>query len=147
MIWFLVLAAVVMGGLLSVQPLINARAAASLGHPIYGTMFSVFVSTLTMLVAALSLRLPLPNLKALAWSPAWTWTGGVIGAFVVLTALTATPRLGAATTVMLFITGQMTAALILDHNGWLGVPVHPIDLPRILGVLCLVAGVVLIRWV
>jgi uncharacterized membrane protein YdcZ (DUF606 family) len=27
------------------------------------------------------------------------------------------------------------------------VPLHPIDLPRVLGVLCLVAGIVLIRWV
>ena len=76
----------------------------------------------------------------------WTWTGGVIGAGVVLTALMATPRLGAATTVMLFIGGQLAASLLLDHHGWLGVPVHPIAWPRILGVLCLIAGVVLIRW-
>jgi transporter family-2 protein len=147
MFWLLALAAIAMGGLLSVQPLINARVAGAAGHPTYGAMFSVFVSTLTLLVMSFVLRLPLPDLKALAAGPAWTWTGGVIGAFVVLTALTATPRLGAATTVMLFITGQMMAALILDHNGWLGVPVHPIDLPLILGVLCLVAGIVLIRWV
>lgn len=146
MFWLLALASIVVGGLLSVQPLINARAASAAGHPIYGAMLSVFVSTLTMIVMSFLLRLPLPDTRALAASPAWTWTGGVIGAFVVLTALTATPRLGAATTVMLFITGQMTAALILDHHGWLGVPVHPIDLPRILGVLCLVAGIVLIRW-
>ena len=39
-----------------------------------------------------------------------------------------------------------TAALVLDHNGWLGLPTHPISLPRVMGVLCLVAGVVLIRW-
>ena len=81
-----------------------------------------------------------------ARQPAWAWTGGIIGAFVVLTALTATPRLGAATTVMLFIAGQLACSLVLDQNGWLGVPVHPIDLPRALGVPCLVAGVVLIRW-
>jgi bacterial/archaeal transporter family-2 protein len=47
---------------------------------------------------------------------------------------------------MLFIAGQLACSLVLDQNGWLGVPVHPIDLPRALGVLCLVAGVVLIRW-
>ena len=64
---------------------------------------------------------------------------------MVLTAVIATPRLGAATTVVLFISGQLAASLLLDHHGWLGVPVHPIDLARI-GVVCLVAGVVLIRW-
>ena len=50
------------------------------------------------------------------------------------------------TTVMLFITGQLTCSLVLDHFGWLGAPVHPVDLPRLLGVACLMAGVVLIRW-
>jgi transporter family-2 protein len=147
MLWLLGAAVVVMGALLSVQPLLNARVAGAAGSPVYGAMFSVLVSTLTMLAGAFLLRLPLPDLRAVAANPPWTWTGGIIGAFVVLVALTATPRLGAATTVMLFITGQMAASLLLDHHGWLGVPLHPIDLPRVLGVLCLVAGIVLIRWV
>jgi transporter family-2 protein len=147
MLWLLGAAVVVMGALLSVQPLLNARVAGAAGSPVYGAMFSVLVSTLTMLAGAFLLRLPLPDLRAVAAGPPWTWTGGIIGAFVVLVALTATPRLGAATTVMLFITGQMAASLLLDHHGWLGVPLHPIDLPRVLGVLCLVAGIVLIRWV
>jgi len=146
MLWFIGAAVVVMGALLAVQPLLNARIAGAAGHPIYGALFSVAVSTLTMLISALVLRLPLPNLRAVSGHSPWIWTGGIIGAFVVLTALSATPRLGAATTVMLFIAGQLTASLILDQNGWLGVPVHPIDLPRALGVLCLIAGVVLIRW-
>ena len=146
MLWLIGAAVVVMGALLAVQPLLNARIAGAAGHPIYGALFSVAVSTLTMLVAALLLRLPRPDLHGIWQQPPGFWTGGIIGAFVVLTALLATPRLGAATTVVLFIAGQLTASLLLDQNGWLGVPVHPIDLPRLLGMLCLVAGVVLIRW-
>jgi transporter family-2 protein len=146
MLWLLGTAVVVMGALLAVQPLLNARVAAAAGHPIYGAMFSVAVSTITLLVASAATRLPPPELRAVAAGPAWSWTGGIIGAFVVLTALMATPRLGAATTVMLFIAGQMTASLLLDQNGWLGVPLHPLDLPRLLGILCMVTGVVLIRW-
>ena len=147
MLWLLGAAVVLAGAFLSVQPLLNARVAGMAGHPIYGAMISVAVSTLALAVAAVAFRLPPPNLRAVADLPAWTWTGGLIGACVVLFALMATPRLGAATTVGLFITGQLAASLLLDHHGWLGVPVHPIDLPRLLGVLCLVAGVVLIRWV
>ena len=146
-LWLLGLAAVVMGSLLSVQPLLNAKVAQAAGHPIYGALFSVAVSSVTLFVIALALRLPLPDLRGVGLTPAWNWTGGIIGAFVVLCALLATPRLGAATTVMLFITGQMTAALLLDKYGWLGVAQHDLDLPRVLGVLCLVAGVVLIRFV
>jgi len=70
----------------------------------------------------------------------------VIGAGVVLAALVAPPRLGAATTIALFIAGQLAASLAFDHFGALGVPVHPLDIKRALGVACLVAGVALIRW-
>lgn len=139
-------AVVIVGALLALQPLLNGKVAAGAGHPIYGAMFSVMVSTVTLAVMAMALRLAPPELRGIGAAPAWSWTGGMIGAGVVLSALMATPRLGAATTVMLFITGQMTASLILDHYGWLGVPQRPIDLPRILGVVCLTAGVVLIRW-
>ena len=141
----LALCAVVMGAGLSVQPLLNARVASAAGHPVYAAMFSVFLSTMTLLVAAVVLRVSLPNLRAVAALPPWSLGGGLIGAFVVLTALTAAPRLGAATTVALFITGQLAASLLLDQFGWLGVPEHPLDLKRGLGVLCLVVGVALIR--
>ncbi len=146
MLWLVGAAVVVMGALLAVQPLLNARVAGAAGHPIYGAMFSVAVSSLTMLVTAFVLRLPVPDLHGISRERPWFWLGGVIGAFVVLAALIATPRLGAATTVMLFIAGQLACSLLLDQYGLLGVPVHPLDLPRLLGVLCLVAGVVLIRW-
>lgn len=146
MLWVLALTVVIVGGFLAVQPLLNARVAGAAGNPIYGAMFSVAVSTLTLLAVAAVLRLPVPNWRAVLNEPSWTWTGGILGAFFVLVALMATPRLGSATTVVLFIAGQLAASLLLDHYGWLGVPVHEINLPRILGVACLIAGVVLIRW-
>jgi bacterial/archaeal transporter family-2 protein len=146
MLWLIGAAVVVVGALLAVQPLLNARMAGAAGHAVYGAMFSVAVSSATMLAAALLLRLPMPDLRGIGAQPPWVWTGGIIGAFVVLVALTATPRLGAATTVMLFIAGQLAASLVLDHYGVLGVPVQPIGLRRVLGVACLIAGVILIRW-
>lgn len=136
----------VMGGGLSVQPLINARLAAALGHPVYGAMISVLISTVTLILVALVMRLPGPQLGRLVGGPVWLWAGGVIGAFVVLSALMAAPRLGAATTVALFIAGQLAASIAIDHYGLLGVPVHPVDLKRALGLGFLMTGVVLIRW-
>ena len=131
MLWVIGAAVVVVGASLAVQPLLNAgwpgRRACGLR-----AMFSVLVSSLTMLVAALLLRLPLPDVRgdrrraasgpgpAGSSAPAWCST-----------ALTATPRLGAATTVMLFIAGQLACSLLIDHCGLLGVPVHPIDLRRV----------------
>jgi transporter family-2 protein len=138
--------AVVMGAGLSVQPLLNARVARLAGSPIYGALLSVLVSTLTLILVVVLARLAAPNVRALGTAPWWTFAGGVIGAGVVLAALMATPRLGAATTIALFIAGQLAASLAIDHFGALGVPVHPLDVKRALGVACLVAGVALIRW-
>lgn len=132
---------------LSVQPLLNAKMGTALGHPVWGTMFSVCVSALTMLAMALVLRIPAPDLRTAFAQPPLYLTGGVLGAFVVLSALMAAPRLGAATTIALFIAGQLTASLAIDHFGLLGVPERPLDLTRLAGVACLAAGVALIRWV
>ena len=49
MLWLIGTAVVVVGALLAIQPLLNARIAGAAGHPIYGTMFSVRSASLTML--------------------------------------------------------------------------------------------------
>jgi transporter family-2 protein len=137
---------VVMGAGLSLQPLLNARVARLAGHAVHGALISVFVSTITLMLIVLIGRLGAPDLRTVSTAPPWTWTGGIIGAFVVLAALLSAPRLGVAATVALFIAGQLSASLLIDHWGVLGAPVHPIDLMRAIGVALLVAGVVLIRW-
>lgn len=142
----LVLFVIVTGAGLSVQPLLNARVGAAAGHPVWAALFSVLVSSVTMLAVSQILRLPAPNVRGIGGLPAWALLGGVIGAFVVLAALMAAPRLGAATTVALFIAGQLVMSLVIDHYGLLGVPEHAVDLKRALGVLLLVGGVALIRW-
>lgn len=47
--------------------------------------------------------------------------------------------------IALVVTGQMVAALAVDHDGRLGVAQRPIDAPKMIGVVLLVGGVVLIR--
>jgi transporter family-2 protein len=47
--------------------------------------------------------------------------------------------------VALVVAGQMLASLLLDHFGWLGYDLHPMNLWRLAGVILLVAGVVMIR--
>ena len=56
------------------------------------------------------------------------------------------PASGHRSVVFLSALAVLAMSLVLDHYGLLGVPERPLDLTRIVGVLCLVAGVVLIRW-
>lgn len=135
------------GAGLAAQPLLNARVAGAAGHPVYGALVSLLGSAALMLTLAFVLRLNPPNLGAVGRLPVWTWLGGgAIGAVFVLAVLIVAPRLGAAVTISLAVTGQIAASLLLDQFGVLGVPQHPIELTRLLGAALLIAGVVLIRF-
>lgn len=137
----------VLGGLLiGMQPSVNARLAAHLGHPLSASLVSFATATVLLALLALVLRPPVPALAAVRAVPPWVWLGGALGAGFVTIALMATPRLGAAMTVALLVAGQLTASIAIDHWGLFGLPVRPVDWAKALGVLCLVAGVVLIRW-
>ena len=67
-----------------------------------------------------------------------------VGAFFVTTALFVVPKIGAAVMIASVITGQMTAALIIDHVGLLGIPKNPLDLYRIGGLAFLAIGIKLL---
>jgi bacterial/archaeal transporter family-2 protein len=55
------------------------------------------------------------------------------------------PLLGAASMIGLIITGQMLAAIALDHFGLVGFPIHPLSLWRVIGGVLLVGGVILVQ--
>ena len=70
--------------------------------------------------------------------------GGLLGAFFVTVALFVVPKIGAAVMIASVLTGQMTAALIIDQVGLLGIPKNPIDLYRIGGLACLAVSIKLL---
>jgi transporter family-2 protein len=144
LLWF-VLLAVVAGFCLPTQAGINARLALSCHSSILAATISFAVGTLALIAYALLLRIPWGPLTTAALWPWWYWSGGVIGAFFVAATVVLAPKLGAAPMVSLVVAGQMMASLVLDHFGWLGYDLHPMNLWRLAGVLLLVAGVVLIR--
>jgi transporter family-2 protein len=55
------------------------------------------------------------------------------------------PRLGAAALIGAVVAGQLTAALLIDQFGLVGFPVQLVSPGRVSGVVCLFAGVLLIR--
>ena len=142
MVW--VLAVVAVGMTLPVQAVINGRLRTALDDPIRAALVSVLVSTALMLVLTVATWQPVPG-ERVASSPWWLWTGGLIGALYVLGSLALVSRLGAAFLFALLVVGQMLSSVIVDHYGWLGVPVHAVNPWRLLGAASLVAGVVLIR--
>lgn len=145
-VWPILLLAFVAGAAIAAQPGINATLGRGLGGPILASLVSFAVGTLALALVALARRDALPNGAALAGIPLWAWTGGLLGAFFVTVSIIAAPRLGAGTLVAVAIAGQLIAALVLDHFGWLGYAERAATLPRIVGVGLLLAGAALVRF-
>lgn len=138
--------AFVAGALLPVQSGLNMQLAKNLGHPLWGALASFFVGTLVLAGYVVLTGVRLPSLPQMASSPFWMWIGGTFGAFFVAAAVIVSPRLGAGTSVALFVAGQLIMSVLLDHYGAVGFPEHPVNVWRFLGVALIVGGVVLIRF-
>ena len=137
---------VVAGLGLTLQVGMNSQLRKVLQSANLAALISFTVGTLALVALVVVMRTPMPARDTFAAVPYWAWFGGLLGAFYVAVSTIVAAELGATTLLGLALAGQLATALVVDHFGWLGVPVHPVDLPRLLGVLCLTAGVVLIRW-
>ena len=141
----LLLIAIVIGALLPVQTGINAQLRIFLGHPITTALVSFLVGAIGLLVAVLSLGIPMPLGAAWSQTSWWQWTGGLLGAIYIAGAVVLAPRLGAGTLIAAVVGGQMIASLVLDHFGLVGFPEHPISGARLLGATLVILGVALIQ--
>jgi transporter family-2 protein len=137
-----VLVAVLIGAILPLQGLINARLGAHVGGPVVAAFVSFLVGTVMLGLFLLATRTPVAMQGSLKL-PAWVWAGGVFGAIYVACFTVLVPRIGAAGMICLAVLGQVTASLLLDQFGVLQAP-KPVDALRLLGASLVLAGVVLV---
>jgi transporter family-2 protein len=138
-----VLLTAAVGGLIALQAPINSQ----LGKRV-GTLQAAFVSfaigtVLLMAIAALSGG----GLGRIGQARHLSWyylTGGVLGAAYVTSVLVTVRTLGAGGVVAATIAGQLTAAVVVDQLGILGVAKHPVTALRVAGLALLAAGVWLV---
>jgi len=140
------LVALLIGAIAPIQAGVNATIAQFHGHPLYAALTNTLVASLVLLVVILFLRLPLPLVANLTLAPWWAWTGGVLGAILVLSSLVLAPKLGAAVFVSTTIVGTMVASLLIDHFGLLAYKPQPITAQRVIGAVMVVGGMLLIQW-
>lgn len=142
----LLLLAVIAGAVVPFQGAINANLGRGLGHPLWATLASLLVSILVLLPIMLAMRVPLPSQAFISKAPLGMWAGGAFGVGFISLALVLLPKLGASGFMALALAGQVVASLVLDHFGWFGLVQRQVSLPRVLGVVMLMAGVVLIQF-
>jgi len=139
----------VAGAALPVQGAVNARLRADLGEPLAVGLVSFVVATLTIVVVLLVLLAvkgtARPRVGALGTVPWWGWLGGACAAAYVTATFLLIPRIGAATTIALTVTGQQLASALIDHYGLFRLPRRPLVAARLGGLVLLVTGCLLVQ--
>lgn len=147
MIILFLIGGLIAGGIIPVQTSINSRLGKEAGSPFLASFISFFTGTLTLVILSLAIdhRLTFAS-KSFLTHPWWIWIGGgILGVFYLTTNILLLPRLGAALTVVATLVGQMIMAIAIDQFGWFNVPVHELNIPRLIGIACMFVGVFLIK--
>lgn len=142
----LAIAALVAGALVPFQAGSNAVLGRALGHPLWATGTSLFISMIVLLPVMLVMRVPAPTIHQTTSLPLWAWFGGIAGVIYISAALILTPKLGATSFIVCVIAGQLIASLLIDHFGLMGLPVKTANIGRIGGVLLIFAGMLMVQW-
>ena len=137
----LIVLMVIGGAAVAIQPTLNARLAEKTGF-LQAATISFAVGTLVLLLISLSSGQG--SFRRIPDADWWQLTGGLFGAFFVTMTILGVPRIGTTAVLALTIVSQLTAGLVMDHYGLLGMRVLPMDFKRICGVALLLAGVFLI---
>jgi len=134
------------GALLPTQAGINLKLSQAVDDKILAALISFLVGTAGLALYYLLFQLKPLQVQSIYSSPWWIWLGGLCGAFYVATTIIAAPKLGATAMFTFFLTGQMVASLFLDHYGLIGFPVKEFSEWRFLGVVMVVAGALIIKY-
>jgi bacterial/archaeal transporter family-2 protein len=140
-----VLIALVAGACAPTQAGINSQLRLWTHDPVLAAMISFLVGTLALAAYVLVLRVPWPPMRTAPDLPLWLWSGGILGAILVVVSIVLAPKIGAANLMAFMIAGQMASGIVLDHFGLIGYEIHPTNVWRLMGVGLLVAGVILIK--
>lgn len=111
-----------------------------------GTIESVFITYGSggLLVGLTMLLLRGGNLVAWRSVPPHMLTTGLLGLIIVSIIGYVTPRLGLVLAFTILITTQFVLGGVIDHFGWFGAEVRPLDATKLLGIGVLLLGVWLI---
>jgi bacterial/archaeal transporter family-2 protein len=141
----LILFLVVIGGaVIPMQVAANKRMQQAVGSPVLAATVAFFVGGVALAAVSLTGWLGRGRLAGAADAPWWTWPIMATALFTIVSII-ALPRVGAAAVIAATVFGQLTAAAVLDHFGWLGVPQIRINWWRISGAVVLLVGTVMMQ--
>ena len=144
--YILMLSTLFIGAILPVQAVLNTKLGKQTGGPLISSLLSFLVGLICLFIINLfGNYTALSNMKLLSVSPWYVWMGGLLGAIYVSCVIFVNQQQGVALTFALVVAGQIFISLLIDHFGLFGSIVRPVSLPKIMGALLIIAGLVLIK--
>lgn len=141
------MAGIGIGLTVAVQSAINNQLKLALGgSTLLAALVSFVVGGLCLLGVYWASGQRLSQLLLLQNIPWWMLLGGALGAVFVFGSTLLVPKLGLALMIALITLGQIIMSLLMDHYGWLGVPVQEINVTRLLGAGLVLAGVLCVNF-
>jgi transporter family-2 protein len=137
-----VLLTAIVGGLIALQPPVNAGLGRATGN-VAAAFVSFLIGTLilALLVGVAGQSDGLRSTFDVEW---YYLLGGALGVAYVFTVLVTVSSIGAGGVAAATITGQLTASVIIDRLGILGLEEQALSLERVAGVALLLAGTYLV---
>ena len=133
---------VFLGVVLAVHLAMNGKVGSVLNNPRVGNALFWCIGALAAVVIGLT------GWKAGALTPLREvnpvlLTAGILGACLVFAIAWLIPQIGAGPVMITLLAGQVIGGMLMSHFGWLGSPVQPFTVMKILGVLIMIGGVAL----
>lgn len=121
----------------------NSGLSAQLGGPISATAvtFAVGLAVALVLVALTGF----PPREAFTFERPHLWFGAVFMLFYAISVSFAAPRIGLGNSIFFVLFGQIVAAAVIDHFGWIGAIQSAMTPKRALGIVLMAAGIFLAR--
>lgn len=124
---------------------VNAQLRTDTNNPVLTALISFSVGTIALLLLYFMFFRQATMFPSGNTSKWWTFSGGLLGVLYVTGVVIAAPKIGAANALAFIVAGQFTTAIIIDHFGWMHLPVKSISISRVVGIALLLAGVYLIQ--
>ncbi|MFL0796921.1 MAG: DMT family transporter [Cellvibrionaceae bacterium] len=137
--------ALIVGALIPVQAATNAALSHSLGNILYPSLVVFAVGLCMVATAILVMNVKIPPLTAFASAPVYGYLGGFVVGSYVLSITYLAPRIGVGNAICFIVTGQILAAVIIDHFGLFKSTQVPISKERLLGMALMIIGLFLAR--
>ncbi|MBO0322240.1 DMT family transporter [Muricauda sp. CAU 1633] len=125
---------------------ISARLGTLLNNSLLATSTALTLgASFTLITVFITVR-QFPSVHQLKEVPLYMWVSGGLLSFIAVTLFYyVIPRLGISKAVTFGLAGQLIFAAVAGHFGWFNMPIEPITIKKIVGLVVMISGAILIK--